>query len=150
MSSWNFDARDTLWIFSHTGINAVNIDVALEARKRGMKVIVYGSAAQTQGKKPRHSCGKNLFELADLVVDSCVPLTDASVSLKNHFDKIGPVSTMAFVTLVWMTVTTCAGILADRGVQLHIHPSHNVPGDTTAMERLNGCIEAYKKRSFGL
>ena len=69
---------------------------------------------------------------------------------KNHFDKIGPVSTMAFVTLVWMTVTTCAGILADRGVQLHIHPSHNVPGDTTAMERLNGCIEAYKKRSFGL
>ena len=40
MSSWNFDSRDTLWIFSHTGINAVNIDVALEARKRGMKVIV--------------------------------------------------------------------------------------------------------------
>lgn len=115
-----------------------------------MKVIVYGSAAESQGKKPRHSCGKNLFDLADIVADSCAPLTDASVSLRNHFDKIGPVSTMCFVTLVWMTVTTCAGILAERGVKLHIHPSHNVPGDTTARERLDGCIEAYKKRTFGL
>ena len=150
MSSWNFDSRDTLWIFSHTGINAVNIDVALEARKRGMKVIVYGSAAESTGKKPRHSCGNNLFELSDIVVYSYAPLTDASVTLKNHFDKIGPVSTMCFVTLVWMTVTTCAGILADRGVKLHIHPSHNVPGDTTARERLDGCIEAYKTRTFGL
>ncbi|MBQ1708667.1 MAG: SIS domain-containing protein, partial [Bacteroidales bacterium] len=30
MSSWNFDKQDCIWIFSHTGINAVNIDVALE------------------------------------------------------------------------------------------------------------------------
>ena len=150
MSSWNFDARDTMWIFSHTGINAVNIDVALEARKRGMKVVVFGSAAETKGKKPRHSSGKNLFELADVVVDSCAPLVDASVPLKNHFDKVGPVSTMCFITLVWMTVTTCAEMLADRGVKLFIHPSHNVPGDTTAMERLNACIDEYKKRSFGL
>ncbi|HOO42977.1 MAG TPA: sugar isomerase domain-containing protein [Bacteroidales bacterium] len=150
MSSWNFDQRDTVWLFSHTGINAVNIDVALEAKKRGMKVIVYGSAAESRDKKPRHSCGKNLFQLADIVVDSCAPLVDASVPLKNHFDKVGPVSTMCFITLVWMTVTTCAEILADRGVKLHIHPSHNVPGDTTARERLDGCIDEYKKRSFGL
>lgn len=46
--------RDTLWIFSHTGINhgSMNIDVALEGQKRGMKVIVYGSAAESTGKKP--------------------------------------------------------------------------------------------------
>ena len=56
--------------------------------------------------------------------------------LKNHQDKVGPVSTMAFVTCVWMTVCTVAEILADRGVKLYIHPSHNVPGDTTAHQRL--------------
>ena len=27
MQSWNFDKNDLLWIFSHTGVNAVNIDV---------------------------------------------------------------------------------------------------------------------------
>lgn len=150
MKSYNFDKRDTMWLFSHTGINNVNIDVALKAKEMGMKVVVFGSAAESVGKKTRHSCGKTLFELADIVVDSCAPLTDASVPLKNHFDKVGPVSTLAFVTLVWMTVTTVAEILAERGVKLYIHPSHNVPGDTTAHERLDACLAAYKERVAGI
>ena len=72
MKNYDFDSKDCMWIFSHTGINAVNIDMALEAKKRGMKVIVYGSASETGDKASRHSSGKNLFQLADIVVDSCV------------------------------------------------------------------------------
>ncbi len=150
MKSYNFDSRDTMWIFSHTGINNVNIDVALKAKELGMKVIVFGSAAESADKKTRHSCGKTLFQIADLVVDSCAPLVDASVPLKKHIDKVGPVSTLAFITLVWMTVTTTAEILADRGVKLYIHPSHNVPGDTTAHVRLDSCIAEYKRRVAGV
>ena len=150
MKGYNFDARDTMWLFSHTGINNVNIDVALEAKKRGMKVIAYGSAAAAQGKISRHSTGKTIFDIADIVVDSCAPIIDASVDLKNHQDKVGPVSTMAFVTCVWMTVTTVAEILADRGVKLFIHPSHNVPGDTTAKQRLEDALAEYKKRVAGV
>jgi len=150
MKGWNFDKHDCIWMFSHTGINAVNIDVALEARSLGMKVIVYGSAAEAEGKKTRHSCGKTLFELADIVVDTCVPANDASVPLKNHVDKVGPVSTMGFITTVWMTVTTVAEILAERGVKLFIHPSHNIPGDTTAHDRLEEALGEYKKRIRGV
>ena len=150
MKSYNFDNRDTMWIFSHTGINNVNIDVALKAKELGMKVIVFGSAKESVGKKTRHSCGKTLFELADIVVDSCAPLVDASVPLKNHYDKVGPVSTMAFITLVWMTVTTVAEILAERGVKLYIHPSHNIPGDNTAHDRLDACLATYKERVAGI
>jgi uncharacterized phosphosugar-binding protein len=150
MDSYNFDNRDCLWLFSHTGINAVNIDVALKAKELGMKVIVFGSASATGNKVPRHSCGKNLFQIADVVVDSCAPLQDASVVLKNHQDKIGPVSTLAFVTCVWMTITTVAEILAERGVKLYIHPSHNVPGDTTAHERLDECLKVYRERVKGI
>ena len=150
MKGYNFDSRDTMWLFSHTGINNVNIDVALEAKKRGMKVIAYGSAAAARGKTSRHSTGKTIFDVADIVVDSCAPIIDASVDLKNHQDKVGPVSTMAFVTCVWMTVTTVAEILADRGVKLFIHPSHNVPGDTTAKQRLEDALAEYKKRVAGV
>ncbi len=146
MKGYAFDPKDTMWIFSHTGINAVNIDVALEAKKLGMTVVVCGSAAEAKGKVTRHSCGKTIFDLADIVIDTCVPAVDASVPLKNHFDKIGPLSTMAFVTTVWMTIATVAEILADRGVHLHIHPSHNVPGDTTARERLDAALAEYKRR----
>ena len=150
MKGYNFDPRDTMWLFSHSGINNVNIDVALEAKKRGMKVIAYGSAAEAEGKQTRHSSGKTIFQVADLVVDSCAPIGDAAVPLKNHQDKVGPVSTMAFVTTVWMTVTTVAEILADRGFKLHIHPSHNVPGDTTATERLEEALAVYKERITGV
>ena len=150
MKGYNFDVRDTMWLFSHSGINNVNIDVAIEAKKKGMKVIAFGSAALAKGKQTRHSTGKTIFDIADIVVDTCAPVEDASVPLKNNQDKIGPVSTMAFVTCVWMTVTTVAEILAERGVKLYIHPSHNVPGDTTAKERLEEALAEYKKRIAGV
>ena len=150
MKGYDFDSRDIMWLFSHSGINNVNIDIALEARNKGMKVIVFGAAAAAKGKKTRHSCGKTIFDLADVVVDTCAPLEDASVPLMNHQDKIGPVSTMAFVTCVWMTITTVAEILAGRGEKLYIHPSHNVPGDATAKQRLDEALEEYKKRIAGV
>lgn len=150
MKGYNFDARDTMWLFSHSGINNVNIDIALESKRRGMKVIAFGSAAEAKGKQSRHSSGKTIFDIADLVVDTCAPLGDSSVPLKNHRDKVGPVSTMAFVTCVWMTVTTVAEILADRGVKLFIHPSHNVPGDTTARLRVEEALAEYKRRVAGV
>src|ERR1043166_6427735 len=150
MKGYNFDPRDTMWLFSHSGINNVNIDVALEAQKRGMKVIAYGSAAAAKGKQTRHSSGKTVFDLADIVVDSCAPIEDASVALQSHRDKVGPVSTMAFVTCVWMTVCTVAEILAERGVKLFIHPSHNVPGDSTAKERLGEALAGDKRGIAGV
>lgn len=150
MKGYQFDERDTLWLFSHSGINNVNIDIAIEAKKKNMTVIAYGAAAAAKGKQTRHSSGKTIFDVADIVVDTCAPVEDASVPLKGHKDKVGPVSTMAFVTTVWMTVTTVAEILAERGVKLFIHPSHNVPGDATARDRLDEALAEYKKRIAGV
>jgi uncharacterized phosphosugar-binding protein len=149
MKSYRFDRRDTVWIFSHTGINNVNIDVALQAKDLGMRVVATGSAEQAATSTPRHASGKRLFDIADVVIDTRVPAGDSSVPLAGHVDKVGPVSTMAFVAVVWMTLTTVAELLVERGVKLHIHPSHNVPGDTTAQERLDGALAEYKRRSAG-
>jgi uncharacterized phosphosugar-binding protein len=150
MKSYTFDRRDTLWIFSHTGINNVNIDVAVRAKEIGMRVVATGSAEQAASSTPRHPSGKKLFEIADVVIDTRVPAGDSSVPLAGHQDNVGPVSTMAFVTVVWMTITTVAEILAERGVKLFIHPSHNVPGDTTAHARLDAALAEYKRRVAGV
>jgi uncharacterized phosphosugar-binding protein len=146
MKGYNFNPADTMWIFSHSGINNVNIDIALEAKKCEMKLVVFGAAEAAKGKKTRHSSGKTIFEIADIIVDTCAPIEDASVPLKNHQDKIGPVSTIAFVTAVWMTITTVAEILVEKGHKLYIHPSHNIPGDTTAKQRLDEALTEYKRR----
>jgi uncharacterized phosphosugar-binding protein len=147
MKSYDFDKRDTMWLFSHSGINQVNIDIALKAKEIGMKVVSVSSAEGYKDVKTRHSSGKKLVDISDVVIDSAIPAQDASVTLKKHQDKIGPVSTISFVTIVWMVVCTVAEILADRGVKLYIHPSHNVPGDTTAHERLDAALAMYKKRA---
>jgi uncharacterized phosphosugar-binding protein len=150
MKGYTFDPRDTMWILSHSGLNNVNIDVATEAKAQGMMLVVTGSAEAFRDKPARHSSGRKLFELADIVVDTCVPAVDASVPLENHVDRVGPVSTMAFTTAVWMVITTVAEILVERGHQLHIHPSHNIPGDTTAHDRLNAALAEYKRRIAGV
>lgn len=150
MKGYTFDPRDTMWLFSHSGINNVNIDVALRARELGMRVIVTGSVEAFADKPSRHSSGLKLADVADLVIDTRVPAVDAAVELEGHIDRIGPISTMAFVTVVWMTITTVAEILAGRGVRLYIHPSHNVPGDTTAGERLTDALAQYKQRIAGV
>jgi sugar phosphate isomerase/epimerase len=72
------------------------------------------------------------------------------VPLQDQPDKVGSISRTAFVTRVWMTVCTMAEILADRGVKLFIHPSHNVPGDTTARQRLDEALAEYKRRIAGI
>lgn len=150
MKSYDFDTRDTMWIFSHTGINNVNIDVALRAKALGMKVIATGSAEQAKASTPRHPSGKKLFDIADVVIDTRVPSGDSSVPVPGQQDNVGPVSTMAFVTVVWMTIATVAEILSERGVKLYIHPSHNVPGDTTAHDRLDAALKEYKRRVAGV
>jgi uncharacterized phosphosugar-binding protein len=150
MKSYHFDPRDTMWLFSHSGINPVNIDIALRARELGMTVIAAGSRAAFADARSRHSSGHKLFDLADIVIDTCVPATDAAVPLDDHIDPIGPISTIAFVSVVWMTVATVAETLVERGVKLHIHPSHNAPGDTTAADRLETALSTYKRRIAGV
>ena len=150
MKSYNFDPKDTMWLFSHSGINQVNIDIALKAKEIGMKVVTVGSIEGYKEVESRHSSGKKLVDISDIVIDSCVPAQDASIDLKNHQDKIGPISSIAFISIVWMVICTVAELLVERGVRLYIHPSHNVPGDTTARDRLSEALNMYKKRIKGV
>jgi uncharacterized phosphosugar-binding protein len=150
MKAYDFDRRDVLWLFSHSGLNQVNVDVALRAKELGLTLVVTGSAAAFAEAKPRHSSGKKVFDLADVLIDTCVPAGDAVVPVAGHVDKVGPLSTMAFVAVAWMTVTTVAEILAARGVKLFVNPSHNAPGDTGAGARLEEALREYKRRIAGV
>lgn len=110
------------------------------------------SAAEVMAaSRPAGGCTRSgAFEIADVIIDTRVPAGDSLVPLKNHVDKVGPVSTMAFVATVWMTIITVAEILTERGVKLFIHPSHNIPGDTTARQRLDAALAEYKRRIAGV
>lgn len=120
--------EDTMLVFSHGGLNAAPVEAALEAKQRGLKVIAVTSLANYKHAKATHSSGKKLADIADIVIDNCVPPEDALVQINGLREKVAAGSTIAAVAIANMLVAEVAGILTERGIQLHVFVSPNVLG----------------------
>jgi len=60
---------DVLILVSVSGRNVVPVEMAQEAKNRGMKVIGLTSRAYTDAVSSRHPSGKKMYEYADVVLD---------------------------------------------------------------------------------
>ncbi len=85
---------DCFVIYSNSGVNEVVVEVALVAKELGLPVIAVVSMAHCLASAPRHSCGKRLVDLADVVIDNCTPAGDALVHVEGLADPVGPGSTI--------------------------------------------------------
>ena len=126
MRAHRFDPADTLILFSHSGINAVILDMAVRAHEIGMKVVGVTSIPHSSQVQSRHSSGKRLFEEADVVVDTGVPLRDAAVDIDGVDDPVGPTSTIAAIAAAHSIVAATVENLAGRGISPRIMVSPNV------------------------
>jgi uncharacterized phosphosugar-binding protein len=130
LQNYRLDARDTMMIFSQSGINGVVVDMALETKKRGLTLVALTSMEHTMAVPARHSSGKRLCEIADIVVDTCVPAGDAMVEVPGLREKVGPGSTFGFVTAVNAINCEVARLLTERGQPPLVNASHNfLPAD---------------------
>ena len=129
MANYDMDPRDTMWIFSHSGINAVIMDVAFAAKRRGVPVVATTSLAHSRAARARHSSGKKLFQVADVVIDSCVPRGDAMIEVPGLRHKVGPGSTLGFIAVANSVVVETARNLLELGVTPLVNPTANLPGD---------------------
>src|SRR5438874_3124649 len=77
LRSYDLQARDSILIFSHGGLNAAPIDMAIESRKRGVTVVSGSSHQNLRRARASHSSGKKLAEVSDIAIDNCVPADDA-------------------------------------------------------------------------
>ena len=75
MEGYDFDPRDTMWIFSHIGNQRGEHrrGAAGQASRHEGGGLRFGAGVPRR-EASRHSSGKKLFEIADVVVDNC---TDA-------------------------------------------------------------------------
>jgi len=99
LSEYKPNKKDCLVIVSNSGRNAYGIELALTAKSTGCKTIALTSRQHSSHVKSRHSSGKKLFEICDIVIDSHVPLGDASMSHPDFKENFGPVSTVSTVSI---------------------------------------------------
>lgn len=125
LASHQLDAEDAMLIFSHSGLNAVTLDIAVGAKARGMKLIGVTSVPHSSSTPSRHSCGKRLFELADVVIDTGVPKGDASIRLDGVEGAVGATSTSIAIAVGQAINAATAEKLAARGVEPFIMVSPN-------------------------
>ena len=71
---YRVEAKDTVMVISNSGRNAVPVEMCLAAKAKGAKVIAMTSMQHSANCTSRHSSGKRMFEVADVVIDTSGPI----------------------------------------------------------------------------
>lgn len=121
-----FTAQDTLILVSNSGRNAVPIDMALRAKEKGGRIIAIVSVAHASKVLSRHESGKKLPDVADLVIDTGVAYGDASLEIEGFPHRVGPLSTIAGVTIINAIVVRVVEKLVLSGKQPEVFSSANL------------------------
>ncbi|MEW2219258.1 SIS domain-containing protein [Streptomyces sp. NPDC006990] len=121
-------AGDVLIIISLSGRNPLPVELALNARALGLKVIGVTSVAYAEQTRSRHTTGTFLKDHCDLVVDSRIPLGDAELTAEGVDAPFAPASTVVTSAVMQAIVATATGALARSGVEPPMLRSGNVDG----------------------
>jgi uncharacterized phosphosugar-binding protein len=113
----NFETSpdDALLAISTSGCNAVTVDVALEAKSRGMFVTALTSLEHAGVSAARHESGMKLHDVADLVLDQHAPAGDSAVWVAGLETPVAPVSSVTGCAIVNLVKAEVARLLTEAG-----------------------------------
>jgi uncharacterized phosphosugar-binding protein len=104
LASYEIEPRDSFLIFSHGGLNAAPIEMAMAAREKGARVVSVSSHQNYQQMRATHSSKNKLPDVSDIAIDNCVPPEDALVSADGIPEKFAAGSTVAAVSIAMALV----------------------------------------------
>ena len=129
---YDLQEDDVLIIFHNIGINPATIDAAMEAKKRGVKIIAVSSIAwQTEMPADhfiRHPNGTNLNDYADVCIEDFNPVGDAVVNVPGLDTPIGPISNIADFYIAHLLEIECVRQCVEAGIKPPVWSSANTPG----------------------
>jgi uncharacterized phosphosugar-binding protein len=126
LESYRLEARDSMLVFSHGGLNAAPVEMALEAKKKGLPVVSVSSHQNRRQAKATHSSGKTLADASDIAIDNCVPPEDALVGVEGIAEKLAAGSTVAAVSVAMALVAETGARLVRSGTKPPTFVSPNV------------------------
>jgi uncharacterized phosphosugar-binding protein len=128
IKKYDLKEGEVIIIFSNSGRNPSPIEVAEYSKEKGLKVIAITNLNHSKGTESRHSSGKKLYEVADIVIDNHGELGDTAVEIPNMNEKSGPTSTIIGALIINMIMLDAIQYCIDRGYEPPIIVSQNLDG----------------------
>ena len=120
------EKEDLFIIISNSGRNAMPIEMAQRAKENGNKVIAITSMKQSKKYPVRIEGQKKLYEIADLILDNCVPPGDGMIEIGGELT--GAASTISGCFIVNLIATEAMKMAVDQGVKIPLYFSQNIDG----------------------
>lgn len=119
---------DVFIIGSVSGRTFSAVDLAYEAKKLGMKIIVITSMSYATTVDSPHSSGSKLYEMADVVIDNCAPAAEAMMEVEGLEPRLCAASGLSAAFIMWSVTTVVVEELMKRGKTPGVLKSANFPG----------------------
>lgn len=135
--------KDALVVVSNSGLNNEPVEAALYGREMGIPVIAITSVSYSSSHRTRHSGGKKLMEVADVVIDTGVPFPDAMIKMDGLAQPMGGASTAVSIVVGHLLCLSIASLLLKQGAPPDVFFSGNMDG---AEEHNLGLWKKYRGR----
>ena len=119
-------SADMLFVYSNSGVNQLPVEMAVEAKKRGIATVTVGSIAFAQ-VAPLSGIGKRLGDVCDFAIDNGGVPGDGIVSVPGLDPKAGPTSTVIGATIWNALVVETTYLLQIAKGDAPIAVSFNMP-----------------------
>jgi uncharacterized phosphosugar-binding protein len=145
-----FQAGEVIFVISNSGRNPEPIEVAMQAQESGLHVIAVTSMAHSKSVASRHSSGKKLYQLAEVVLDTGAPAGDASMTFKGLPLKAGAVSTVLGAAIMNAVMVEAIQYMLDKGFEPPVLMSANLDGSDEHNARVIARYPSHLASLFGI
>ena len=127
---------DVVFIISNSGRNPLCLDIALGCKAKGGLIIGVTALDASKDLKPKHSCGKNLYQVSDIVLDNRVPEGDCCIDLDGFDGKVCGMSMITTSVLIQAVMYRAMELLVADGIVPPVYKSQNIDGGREFNENL--------------
>ena len=144
--NFNLGTDDALIAISSGGTSVVTVEMAELLRARGLPVIAITALEHSQRSTGKAPSGHRLFEVADVVLDTCTPLGDAAVTLPGMVAPVGPTTTVAGAAIVNALKVRVAEMLLSKGITPKALPSALIVGPEASAAAFDDAYDEHARR----
>ena len=139
------EENDVFLIISNSGRNSAPVEMAMEAKKRGAKVICMTSMKHSSQVTSRQKDGLKLYEVSDLVLDNQAEYGDAAYYVGQSNIPVAGTSDFIGIAIVQAMTVAIAAKLDAKGEEIPVFRSGNIDGSEEFNHKLHmKYVNAYK------